>query len=101
MEHTPIPWTIQEASKGPDRDYGIMANGGVIAEVFEHGGSEYEICVDAEANAAFIVRAVNNHAKLLKALEAVVAAVAPTTLGTNELSMIFRQARATIEEATK
>ena len=45
------------------------------------------------------LRAVN--AKLLAALEAVVAAVAPTTLGTNELSMIFRRAREAIEEARK
>ncbi len=88
---TPIPWAIQEASKGPDRDYGIKANGGIIAEVFEHGGSQYEMCVDAEANAAFIVRAVNNHAKLLKALKRI--------LGESHNPVVERIAQDAIDEA--
>jgi hypothetical protein len=37
----------------------------------------------------------------LKALKAVDAAVAPTTLGTNELSMVFREARAVAAKLEK
>ncbi len=94
MEHTPIPWA---ASTHDDGSLYIHKAG-------QDWGDGVIIGTDdapKDTDVAFIVRAANNHAKLLAALEAVVAAVVPTTLGTNELSMIFRRAREAIEKAQK
>ena len=60
--HTPIPW---EVLPGPHAG-GLPIRGAdrLITEVT--GGSSYP---EMQANAAFIIRAVNNHAQLLAALE--------------------------------
>ena len=70
-EATAGEWTVRESAKGIDRDFGIVADGGVIAEAFEHGGSRYEVCVEAEANADFIAAAREAVPDLLDTLEAV------------------------------
>ncbi len=72
MEHTPIPWEIHAWADGHNSvricqpDHSTERGCLPVAEA-EILGRDRE---EAEANAAFIVRAVNNHAKLLKALEA-------------------------------
>jgi hypothetical protein len=60
MNHTPTPWILYERKNGPD----ILANGG--DELIVEGGHAGQ---DWEANAAFIVRAVNAHDNLLFALK--------------------------------
>ena len=73
MAHTPTPWDITR-SRGPvdgEYDFGITAEIGgrteVIAEAF---GWVSEIHKSpAEANAAFIVRAVNAHEAVVEVLE--------------------------------
>ena len=61
MEHTPIPWR----ELAPGVIAGATDPGwGAIAQV-----SQTEAEPEARATAAFIVRAVNNHAALLEALE--------------------------------
>ncbi len=87
MEHTPIPWT----SDGTD----IYAGGLIVAQA--------SFRLDQwEANAAFIVRAVNNHAKLLEALEQAVLfieGVFPEPSPLLKQDLAFYQAA--IEEAKK
>ncbi len=58
MEHTPIPWMLGTNIQN-DGSLALMgANGDRVARVDE-----------PDTDAAFIVRAVNNHEKLLAALE--------------------------------
>ena len=65
MEHTPGPWTIRESVTKPERDFAIMAHGGIIAEAFERGGRRHETRIEVEANAKLIAAAP----ELLSALE--------------------------------
>ena len=77
MEHTPIPWEIAQLGDGGDGFIGHQiwnrAGGEVCIiriAVNQHHDAQYaDFVARCEANAAFIVRAVNNHAKLLSALE--------------------------------
>lgn len=63
-KHTPTPW----ARCAPD-DCAIMANREIIATTFQ-GRDDYEENYERrEADAAFIVRAVNAHDALVEALE--------------------------------
>jgi len=55
MEHTPGPWVIKQTELGIDR--GIVAAGGLIAEVFLHGGRTYDVHSPVEANAKLIAAA--------------------------------------------
>ena len=77
MEHTKTPWTIADYTDSDstiDIGHNIVtdgANGIITAEwVCEVGNGDGEITPEVEANAAFIVQAVNNHDKLVAALEA-------------------------------
>ncbi|KKL99779.1 hypothetical protein LCGC14_1811000 [marine sediment metagenome] len=79
MEHTPIPWKLD--SKPTDYPQTVTSNDGTVVA----------LTGDDRANATFIVRAVNNHAKLLAALENML--VNPNYYG--------KKARAAIEEARK
>ncbi len=57
-EHTPGPWAIKAAIQSPDKDYAIMKDHSIIADVFEHIGPNYERHIaDAEANAHLIAAA--------------------------------------------
>ena len=72
MAHTPTPWGKRRALRPVDGEYdcGIWAEiedrPHVIAECY--GRVSDTIRPDAEANAAFIVRAVNAHEALVEAL---------------------------------
>ena len=55
LKHTPLPWTIFKAGIGEE-------NGDGIASLWREGE-------EREANAALIVRAVNAHEDLVKALD--------------------------------
>ncbi len=62
MEHTPVPWTIQNANDNYTQ-YQIEAKGwGIIARV-------EDISNESHANAQFIVSACNCHEELLETLE--------------------------------
>jgi len=58
MEHTPTPWE--------NRGYYVVANGMHVAECLPRQKPQVKEC---EANAAFIVRAVNSHEELIGALK--------------------------------
>lgn len=72
-EHTPTPWSIKRAKFPADGqyDYGISAvlmdgKPYCIAETF--GRCSLNFTLEAEANAAFIIKACNSHDALVKAL---------------------------------
>ena len=65
---TPGPWITKPAINQPDPKIGILASGGVIAEVFEHGGSSYDIISPVAANAQLIAAAPD----LLEELKSIV-----------------------------
>lgn len=73
VRHTPTPWDCKRARFPTDGEYdcGISAvidgKPRCIAETF--GRCAPEIKLDAEANAAFIVTAVNSHAALTSRVE--------------------------------
>lgn len=70
MEHTPTPWVLKRSTMPHDGEYDFSINASdvrVLAEVFGRdadGGRP-----PAEANAAFIVRAVNAHDDLVATLQ--------------------------------
>jgi len=71
--HTPTPWTYLKAKhlSGPERsqDFGIIgADNQIIAETFEK--MSWTVSAPAEANAAHIVRCVNEREELLGVLRA-------------------------------
>ena len=65
-KHTPTPWAIFKAGIGEE-------NGDGIASLWREGE-------EREANAALIVRAVNSHDELVKALKSLVEAVVNGTV---------------------
>ena len=69
---TPRPWKITrtEGSLGVGLDWAITGRWTAIATLFDEDDDP-----EQEANAALIVRAVNNHDALVEALEALLAAV--------------------------
>ncbi len=100
MTHTPGPWTIRESVTKPERDFAIMANGGIIAEVFERGGRSHQTHVEVEANAKLIAAAP----ALLEALETAKSALSGTPCSCNDdrdcqRCHANRQARAAIKAA--
>lgn len=66
----PPPWRVDGGRCGPKSDHLMIAHGGtdtfspIVAEVMSDGGR-----LPRDANAAFIVRAVNNHDRLMSALQ--------------------------------
>lgn len=62
-KHTPIPWLIDGSNSN---EFIVSADGGRVASCCVNGRYWRE----AEANAEFIVRAVNSHAALVAACEA-------------------------------
>ncbi len=73
-KHTPMPWAIFKAGIGEE-------NGDGIASLWREGG-------EREANAALIVRAVNAHEGLVKALEKAENALDPNTAGISPAGFI-------------
>ncbi len=77
--HTPLPWFTEILSKHDAADYGSMpavfagkgAELRAVAKVFCRHGEKGCPSDDGFANAALIVRAVNNHAALVAFTEAV------------------------------
>lgn len=72
MKHTPTPWTFSEKTLNV-----IVSemNPRIIAKLDLHGASWKK---EQTANAEFIVRAVNSHEILVKALEKIIKIVEPT-----------------------
>lgn len=64
-DHTPAPWTASAANFG---QYSVGPADNVIAVTYSLGSNGRD--ASASANADFIVKAVNNHAALVKALQA-------------------------------
>jgi hypothetical protein len=77
-EHTPTPWRVEQGTglvwgncstfdDGTPDKFGVPVTDGQLERPWAKGqGPTYE---EMEANAAFIVRAVNAHAQLVAALE--------------------------------
>ena len=65
--HTPGPWKV--GSRHPGR---VIADGGFIACCTRHPDDDDQPNEVEAANAHYIVRAVNSHASLLAACEAIV-----------------------------
>jgi hypothetical protein len=71
-EHTPTPWTFQRAPKPTDGQYDcaiaavIDGERHIVAETFGRVASN--VFPNSEANAAFIVKAVNSHDLLVQAM---------------------------------
>jgi hypothetical protein len=99
---TPLPWKL-----GPTQDTVDDANGNELLRMQDHVlVREYDdhlaIPLPYAANAAFIVRAVNNHAALLAALKGVMAFYEPdaaTYLDTNAWTRMQAEAKAAIAKA--
>ena len=68
MKHTPTPWKVGLITKSGDSVYVDVSQDIEEVEVPIAGLLHH----DTEANAAFIVKAVNNHYQLLEALEKIV-----------------------------
>lgn len=68
MEYSPRPWKTSSAANEPSKRWIDDANGHAVAIAVTASGAFTRELPEAEANAAFIVRTVNNHAKLLEAL---------------------------------
>lgn len=67
-EHTPTPWTVDKVHfSGECHLHG--PNGEEFALLYVSDGADDPEPYPAEANAAFIVKAVNNHDALVEALE--------------------------------
>ena len=64
-EHTPTPWTIGERDRLIVREVSGMCDGGDYYTVAETKFHSLVLTEEAAANAAFIVKAVNNHEALL------------------------------------
>lgn len=73
--HTPTPWTLGD-SYGAGKGYAICAGPQVLARVVGFGyPTGIGRHLQSDANAALIVRAVNAHAALVEAIEAVRAVI--------------------------
>ncbi|MCK5445110.1 MAG: hypothetical protein KAI73_05755 [Rhodospirillaceae bacterium] len=75
-EHTPIPWNVETGNADGDKLIWIGSPGNDICDLYhkraEHGVDlveHFHLKENAEANAEFIVTAVNSHDGLLEALE--------------------------------
>jgi hypothetical protein len=92
-EHTPTPWARYDDGKLAARGWIKSVCKGIpeqmVAQAIGVGAIE-----EREANAAFIVRAVNSHDDLVKALEAML-----EKHGGLEISPAARQARAALAKA--
>lgn len=75
MGHTPTPWEAQDIEdEGPDRGFVFIIGsnlGGLVGSAMPWGTElDSGDFSRVQANAAFIVRAVNQHASLLQCAEA-------------------------------
>lgn len=68
-DHTPTPWTLELEDTTYSNCFEVQAEGKTIAHVESWNGEDNDAQEEAEANAAFIVRAVNAHDNLVEALK--------------------------------
>lgn len=87
QKHTPTPWSANRFAE-------VTAHGGVICETI---GSDYTQPQD-DANAAFIVLAVNSHQALVEALQSCVK-ILPRYTGCGEFPSQDEECEAVLEEA--
>jgi hypothetical protein len=69
-EHTPTPWEVLGTPFGP-KIYTVQRYGAAVCQFFpfhEKGRNPKDAFLNAAANAALIVRAVNAHAQLVDSL---------------------------------
>ena len=102
-KHTPTPWKMQDMGS---QETDIIANSGTIMGLTGGSGapSKYEPDDAAEwdANAAFILKAVNCHDDLLSALKGLVYALGNPIMGAMyEIDRNLPDARAAIAKATQ
>lgn len=95
MTHTPTPWEISEKNNG---DYVVYGSGNELVMV----DTSYYPVAPSPDNAAFILKAVNNHDKLVEALRAFVSQIDSAILveddhPTSHLSDALRDALVILE----
>lgn len=103
--HTPTPWWVEDRRKVP-----LHAGGGALQIQAKHRGEGSSFCIATintpfetpEANATLIVRAVNCHDDLVKALREMLACpdIADNDRKKEETHAAERLARAAIARAT-
>jgi len=67
-KHTPTPWYQHPTDNGDDCDTNTDISGGPEGHTLAHCYTGYHETYTAEANAAYIVKAVNCHEELFDAL---------------------------------
>jgi hypothetical protein len=104
--HTPTPWEVLDTHFGP-KIYTVQGNGAAVCQFFpfhEKGRNPTDAFLNADANAALIVRAVNAHAQLVAALEKIAKGTEDThypfrSLPPGEMKRIARDALASLKES--
>lgn len=99
-KHTPIPWTFDDIwhlIKGPNGEEVAAIHSAQASDTARRGNR-----FTANANAEFIVRACNNHDKLVAALAMCIAVMEdpPSVIRMNDTDG-YRNARAALADATK
>jgi hypothetical protein len=96
-KHTPTPWKVNDC-----RDSGWMDNAIYIAkDSGENLARVYKDYGNVEANAAFIVRAVNAHDELVAKLSAVQSILNSLTIGTQTTAFGRDRSNALRDEANR
>lgn len=101
-KHTPTPWFVAKCFSGDSCWCRLIVS--APAPTLPNGDYKLEDCVIAsgsvgEANAAFIVRAVNAHEGLVRALKLCAAVCAGETMDKNGLIAALEAARAALSAA--
>jgi hypothetical protein len=98
--HTPTPWRRDNQDFNSHSSIGILSDDGPIANVIP-------LAYQHEANAAFIVRAVNSHARLVEALKGLVETIYALNFRPvpehcdegNDFTIAFNNARQALRDA--
>lgn len=91
VEHTPTPWQADpDYREGYEWNIHIIDRSGYNRICFMSNGPQ------TAANAALIVKAVNNHAALVEALEELVSIFAPTAVSGSIGAEVLQEARAVL-----
>lgn len=65
-KHTPTPWNVEKITGNKETIFWLQANG---SNIFTSANSATIYAGEDEANAAFIVRAVNSHDEMIASLK--------------------------------
>ena len=104
MKHTELPWEVETHNHVCDEQWNTIVKGAID---ITHNTQPHEIACDKysslsqeenEANAAFIVKAVNNHENLLSALKFMISALQHKELSFGD-KVALDEAREAVKQA--